>query len=443
MRIVGLLLCAVALCSAKVFAGDDGAFLPGDKVELILGTEDVSGIQVVKCGTMVLLKGKMKTANAKFLVWRLRQQFDNIVDLTTMTNDAYDDLIKIESGFSEELALSFNKEAQSDIAKGLTFRLVEGRLVVSGEVNNTPDIKRVEDIAKIYDKNPVINLKVKEAMIEVDAIFCRINRDNNHKFGVDGLQSATITLPDPKITSAYKTSGSFGEALASGRSSYTAQPWSLGVKAGGTNSQLSAYFGVEENDFKLLVRPHLSTVNEKEAVFHSGGQQAFELNNSDAQSVVWKDYGTKLTVTPTLTTSGAIDISVTLEFTIPQTVAATNRFYTKFSHTGRAVLEKNQALVLSGLVQQLYKMDISRTPGISRVPILNYFFGSKKKDHNQEEMVVIVVPRQSEYASKEIDNKFRSSTHFTDIVSELEERMGPVQDLEKNARPMINEGIKK
>jgi len=107
MRIVGLLLCAVALCSAKVFAGDDGAFLPGDKVELILGTEDVSGIQVVKCGTMVLLKGKMKTANAKFLVWRLRQQFDNIVDLTTMTNDAYDDLIKIESGFSEELALSF------------------------------------------------------------------------------------------------------------------------------------------------------------------------------------------------------------------------------------------------------------------------------------------------------------------------------------------------
>jgi len=417
-------------------------YLPGDKVEAILGAEGETGVAVVKAGTTIVLKGRVKSARTKYLVWRLQQKFGNIIDLTAMEPEAFKKLQEIENSFSQELALSFDAEAQQNVSKHLQFRVVEGRLVVSGKANNAEDIERITKIAKVYDKDPVVNVEVRRDMIEIDAIFCRINRVNGNRFGTTGLQSATINLPNYGVTynGSSPATNSFHDALKGDNGTYQQNGWNsnAGFNAEGVLNQLTSFFKVSEKDVKLLVRPHLSTLNGKEAIFHSGGQQPFTIATDNVQTIEWKDYGTKLTISPVLTTDNKIDVNVTIEFVIPLNDGQ-NRF-TKFSHTGRAILEENQALVLSGLVQQLYSLDIARTPGISKVPLLNYFFGEKNRSHDQDEMVVVVMPRLTRPMEKgEMADSFRTSEESGKIVSEAKDVMGDVPELKANRRPVAAE----
>ncbi len=409
-----------------------GEYLPGDKVEAILGAEGESGVAVVKAGTSVVLKGRIKKAQTKYLIWRLQQKFGNIIDVTSMEPEAAKKLIEAEQGFSKELALSFDAQAQESLSQNLQFRVVEGRLVISGSINNPEDIERITKIAKLYDKDPVINVEVRRDMIEIDAVFCRINRAAGKHIGTTGLQSATITIPNYNLTYNGVT-GKFGEAAGMTDGSFTNNGWSAGISSG-VNNQLSSYFQVSAADVKLLVRPHLSTLNGKEAIFHSGGQQPFTIATDTVQSIQWKDYGTKLTVLPMLTTDNKIDVNVTLEFLLPNNDSL-NRF-TKFSHSGRAILEHNQALVLSGLVQQMFQMDVTRTPGLSNMPILGFFFGDKNRDHEQSEMVVVVMPQLTRPLTGQGMNKvFRSSVDAAGLVRNVESGMGEIPDLEENSRP--------
>ncbi len=438
LALLGCLLTTIMLVGSAALADE---YLPGDKVEAVIGAEGETGVDVVKAGTTVILKGKIKSARTKYLIWRLQQKFVNIIDLTSMEADAFKNLQEMEKSFSQELALSFDSQAQKSISENLQFRIVEGRLVVSGKVNNEEDITRITNIAKIYDNDPVINVEIREDMIEIDAIFCRINRVNGNHFGSQGMQSATITVPQYSLTYSGAGMSKLSKAANAHDGTYTNNGWDFGISSGtSVLNKLTSYFNVAETDVNLLVRPHLSTLNGKEAVFHSGGQQPFTIATDSVQTIEWKDYGTKLTVKPVLTTDSKIDVDVTIEFTIPLNDSE-DRF-TKFSHTGRAILGENQALILSGLVQQLYSLEIARTPGISKVPLLNFFFGDKDRSHDQSEMVVVVMPRLTRPIN---DGKgsfnFRTSEQSNKVLKETEKAMGTIPALKANIRPLEEEEV--
>ncbi len=430
----------VCIALLIVFGGANMAvsqenYLPGDKIESILGPEDHTGVKTVKAGTSIILKGMCRDAMTKFTIWRLQQKFGNITDLTFMESGALKDLERMESSFSQDLALSFNTEDSSQLAQDLRFKIIEGRLVVSGYANNKDDIAKIENIAKIYDNNPVVNVEMRKDMIEIDAIFCRLQRTDGRSFGTDGLQSAKITIPAAGYTYQGAAHSSSSDAISNEGGQYSSLDHQLSAELnpGSLINSLTSHFQVQQEDVKILVRPHLSTLNGQSAEFHSGGQQPFEIANQNVQNIEWKDYGTKLTINPTLTTNGQIELDVNIELTIPLNDDK-NRF-TKFSHNGRAILNENEALVLSGLVQQLYTMDVARTPYISKVPILNFFFGMEDKDHAQEEMAVVVMPRRPAIGNTEVTGMMKGSEQLQNIIIDTEPKMGTVPENEKNRRP--------
>jgi hypothetical protein len=172
IRRLGLMVIMIlAICIATEGVAQN-EFLPGDKVEVILGPTDMTGVQIVKAGTSIILKGECQDAMTKFTIWRLQQKFSNITDLTFMSGGALQKLEEIERSFSDDLSLSFNTRSSEQLSKDLKFKIIEGRLVVSGYANNLDDITKIENIAKIYDVNPVINVDVRKDMNELDAIFC-------------------------------------------------------------------------------------------------------------------------------------------------------------------------------------------------------------------------------------------------------------------------------
>jgi len=434
-------LCIVCT-TTDVFSQDQ--FLPGDKAETILGSPEETGVEIVKAGTSLILKGVCQKAETKFTIWRLQQKFGNITDLTFITPEASKKLQEIEESFSEETSLSFNQRDAEQLAKELKFKIVEGRLVVSGYANNLEDITKIENIAKIFDVNPVINVEMRKDMIEIDAIFCRIARLDGSKFGTEGLQSAKIKIPRVGYQYQGADEGSAGNALKNKSGQYSSLSQVVSAGTGfesfeGDNliNSLTAHFRVSEEDVKVLIRPHLSTLNGQEAEFHSGGQQPFEIATETVQQIEWKDYGTKLTIKPTLTTLGQIEVDVNIELTIPLMDEA-NRF-TKFSHNGRAILNEDEALVLSGLVQQLYKLNIEGTPLLSKIPILNFFFRYDNKEHVQEEMAIVVMPRRPVTAGDQMKRMMQGSEKMQNIIIETAPSMGPIPDIPKNSRPFNDE----
>ena len=45
-------------------------------------------------------------------------------------------------------------------------------------------IKKVKEVAMLYDDDPVVNVRVRKQMVEVDAIFCRIETNAGHGAGM-------------------------------------------------------------------------------------------------------------------------------------------------------------------------------------------------------------------------------------------------------------------
>jgi Flp pilus assembly secretin CpaC len=419
--------------------------LPIEKVEEIIGP--LEGVRAIKAGNSIVFQGVTSDPTFKIKIWRLKQSFSNIVDMTGVSAEGMESFKHIRSEWRasivDALNTGFDSNKAMTLAQDIDVRLEGGRLVVSGEVNNPEDLATIERLARMYDDDPIINATARKQMIELNVIFLGVRGEAGMSIGSRGLQNFKINVPNYNTTwSPRGLAGSMGGAYNNG--SYSAAPWGLGIGNIGNDlgpNTLSANLGVDENDITTLVRPHLSTLNGQPAVFHSGGQIAFEVSNESVADVIYKDYGTKLTATPMLTSDGQIDVAVELEFLIPQgsrTNTLGNLDFIKYSHSGRAVLGRGQAMVLSGLMSQMRQYDVTRTPGLSRIPILNFFFGQKNRKADNEEMVVIIMP----HLPDAIDNggipPFRNGI-------DAEQRSAPViQEMVHEERPpnMASESIR-
>ena len=442
---------ALSLIGAASAADTSKFLMPIEKVGDIMGP--MPGITVLKAGNSIVFQGMTSDPLFKVKIWRLKQSFSNIVDMTAVTAEGMERFKHIKSEWRASIVDALNAGFDADkslaLAQDIDVRLEGGRLVVSGEVNNPDDLVTVERLAKMYDDNPVINATARKQMIELNVIFLGVRGEAGMSIGSRGLQNFSIHVPNYNTTwNPGGSAGSMGGAFTGGR--YTAAPWQLGISAAGSGlapNTLAMSLGVDENDITTLVRPHLSTLNGQSAVFHSGGQIAFEVANQNVADVIYKDYGTKLTARPVLTSDGQIDVAVELEFLIPQgsrTNTLDNLDFIKYSHSGRAVLGRGQAMVLSGMMSQMRQYDVTRTPGISRIPILNFFFGQKNRKADNEEMVVIIMPHlPSALANREIppfrdgfDANQRSAPVIDEMVNEERPPMAASESIhEPHAQP--------
>ena len=150
---------------------------------------------------------------------------------------------------------------------------------------------------------------------------------------------------------------------------------------------------------RILSQPNLVTLNGQKADFLVGGQVPYAYSTGLGQtSIVFKDYGVKLEVTPTLLGNGGVDTKIAPEvsqldfadgiqqngFTIP--ALKTSRLSTDL------VTQPGESIVMGGLLQHVEQRDIIKIPLLGDLPIIGKLFRSVQYQSKKTDVVFVMTP---------------------------------------------------
>jgi len=282
---------------------------------------------------------------------------------------------------------------------------------------------RVVQMVTPYAKTVVNNLGVavpgvqKQILLRVR--FAEVDRNAAEKFGVNLISTTALgtfgrtttgQFPAPTATSvgsndqSGETGGSTGQTF---RPFFTIAD-ALNVFVFRPDLNLGAFIAAlrTEGILQILAEPNLVTTDGKEASFLVGGEFPVPVlqggANSGAVTVQFREYGIRLTFTPSLTPNNTVRMYVKPEvstidlanavsvsgFTIP--ALATRRMETNVE------LGEGQSFVIAGLIDDRIQQTMSKIPGLSSIPILGELFKAREVKKNKTELVVMVTPEITE-----------------------------------------------
>ena len=171
----------------------------------------------------------------------------------------------------------------------------------------------------------------------------------------------------------------------------------------GQNSRLEAIIRFLKNtgDFRSLAEPNLITREGEAASFLAGGEFPFPTvqgGNSDAITIVWKEFGVRLNFVPTVTNAGNIRLRVTpevssLDFANGLAIAG---FQIPSLRTRRVdtdvELVPGQTLAIGGLLDSSIEESESKIPILGDLPIIGTFFKRTSDRQERTELLVLVRP---------------------------------------------------
>ncbi len=150
---------------------------------------------------------------------------------------------------------------------------------------------------------------------------------------------------------------------------------------------------------RLLSNPDLVTVPGKKATFLVGGEIPYLFVSGPSQtSVVFKEYGVKLEVTPKIQANGSVDSIIapdvsSLDFQNAVTLFGTLVPALKESKLRTEIVTKSgQGIVMGGLLQHVQQRDIDKIPLLGDLPIIGRLFRSVRYQNSQTDVVFVVEP---------------------------------------------------
>jgi hypothetical protein len=156
-----------------------------------------------------------------------------------------------------------------------------------------------------------------------------------------------------------------------------------------------------KGQFQSLAEPNLVAESGKEASFLAGGEFPVPIAQGSganmAISVMFKEFGIRLTFTPTVI-GNRVHLKVrpevsTLDF---GNAVVLNGFRIPALSTRRTEteleLDNGQTFAIAGLMDNSVSSTMQKIPGLGDIPILGLLFRSKAAQKNQTELVVMITP---------------------------------------------------
>nr|WP_241077671.1 type II and III secretion system protein family protein [Pseudomonas seleniipraecipitans] len=171
---------------------------------------------------------------------------------------------------------------------------------------------------------------------------------------------------------------------------------------GGSSKFLLGLDALENSGFAYtLARPSLVALNGQSASFLAGGEFPIPVpsSGSDSISIEYKEFGVRLTLTPTVVGRNRISLKVApevseLDFTAGITIAGTQVPALNVRRTDTSVsLADGESFVISGLISTNSSSSVDKLPFLGDVPVLGAFFRSSRIDREERELLMVVTPR--------------------------------------------------
>ena len=279
---------------------------------------------------------------------------------------------------------------------------VNGGLVLSGTVQDAPEIEKIVAIAKRYAPDAVTNsLSVaspQQVMLEVR--FVEASRTASREFGIStrtrGPSAAGDTgdqIFDPGTSAAIQAA-----AIVSGTAPFGSMI--ARVLEGGTNVDVMIRALEERSLVRRLAEPNLITTSGDTASFLAGGEFPIPISAANNQiAIEFKQFGVALAFTPTVLSHGLINLKIAPEVsdiddtnTVDVGGVRVPGLVVRRANT-TVELKDGQSLAIAGLLQHQNSNTIKQLPWIGQVPILGALFRSSGFQKSESDLVIIVTPR--------------------------------------------------
>jgi pilus assembly protein CpaC len=271
---------------------------------------------------------------------------------------------------------------------------VNGRIMLTGSAPDGVVLDKAVTIAKQFGPEVINSVSVdapQQVMLEVR--FIEASRTAGRELGVKWDISARDGHED-RFAALVGTAG-----LVSGSSPFGQIAGRLIAK--GLNIDVIVNALEERNLVRKLAEPNLVALSGDTASFLAGGEFPIPVaGDYNKISIEYKRFGVSLAFTPTVLTSGVINMKIepevsTLDWTnkiqITTTAAVPSLIVRRASTT--VELRDGQSFVLAGLLQNDSAALQNQLPWIADVPVLGALFSSKSYQKKETDLVIIVTPR--------------------------------------------------
>ena len=261
-----------------------------------------------------------------------------------------------------------------------------------------PDLDTIDAVIREID------VKTKQVLIEAfiveadstfqQALGTRIGAMTGGEPSTTGEQS----IISGSIGGAATTPGGIALGAAAGtvtNNSITGATSGIGVlKTFGTFAlkvELEALESLGKN--KIVSSPSVFTLNNQEAKITQGTQIAYQTTTDGTTTTEFKEAALALTVTPSIIGDGnVIDIKVNNDS--PTAVAGSDEPGIKTNEiTTKLLVSDGDIVVIGGIKINTESDTRTRTPGLSKVPVVGNLFKGKNESNKLTEMLIFLAPR--------------------------------------------------
>ncbi|MBL8600842.1 MAG: pilus assembly protein N-terminal domain-containing protein [Myxococcales bacterium] len=307
---------------------------------------------------------------------------------------------------------------------GVQIRRLGARLYLEGGVASEQQQRRVQQIAALYPAQVESLVAIDPTIVErrinvrLDLYFVDFSTNSGRTVGLNWPAyiggaapstqgQATINLVAPMGM------GGVGAGIQSAQAIITNQPLPrLDMASNGG-------WG------RILRQATLITANGNEASYRNGGELNYRMIGANGSaSLATIPFGTNLTVTPRFDPqSSRIDIRVDADISDPVETGS-DIPGRNISHLTTLVnLQLGQSVVMSGFRSRQQTEGTTGLPGLRRIPILGYLFGSETAREQEREGMIFIVPTVVEGVSRSSQDRvaeaLRQYEQFSGSIDEL------------------------
>lgn len=283
-----------------------------------------------------------------------------------------------------------------------------GSVFLTGTVKDLNSSQRATEIASVAGKVVnllYVNVPSAEPQIMLKVIFASVDRTRSKQLGINlfstGLGNTigginTGQFSPPSVTMPAPGTG----ATASLSNELNLFAFFPGLHLGATIQALESQGLVQ-----VLAEPNILTENGKRGTLLAGGEYPYPVvqgtsgvGATQAVTIMFKEFGIRLNVLPTITPRGSVHLQVapevsSLDFTNAVTISGFQVPAISVRRVKTDVeLQDGQSFAISGLLDNRVIETLDKIPFISSVPILGKFFQSISRTKSNTELIVIVTP---------------------------------------------------
>ncbi|MDC1224309.1 type IV pilus secretin PilQ [Pelagibacteraceae bacterium] len=144
---------------------------------------------------------------------------------------------------------------------------------------------------------------------------------------------------------------------------------------------------------KILSQPSVFTLNNQEATITQGEQIPYQTTADGTTTTAFKEAALSLTVTPSIIGDGNVLLDIKVNNDSPNLNLGDEPGINTNAITTKLLVSDGDIVVIGGIKKRNINNVNSKTPGVSKLPVLGNLFKSKTKTDDLTDLLIFIAPR--------------------------------------------------